>query len=61
MLEQGTEVYQLTPHSMGQHCVRTSRELVYRPWKIYPPFAIGSQLSLHLLRGEFQVLSTISL
>ena len=31
MEEQGTEVYQLMPHSMGQHYVRTSRELVYRP------------------------------
>ena len=61
MEKQGTEVYKQIPHSMGQHYVRPSRELVYGPCKMYLHFAVRSRLSLHLLRGTFQVLSTISL
>ena len=44
MEKQGTEVYKQIPHSMGQHYVRTSRELVYGPCKMYLPFAVRSRI-----------------
>lgn len=53
MAEQVRRCTDRCPHSMGQHDVGLSWELVYGPCgpcKIHPPFAIGSQLPLHFPR-----------
>lgn len=50
MAEQVQRCTNRCPHSMGQHGVGLSWELVYRSCESHPPFAIGSQLSLRFPR-----------